>query len=240
MRKERLNIKMIQKREKTKNSSKSTQKLVIKDKEELSNIQVEENKSDNSNFDVNKFLKKDEKSKRKFKWLWPIKVFIITIIIAFTMSIASEFLLSVTGIILSVILLIVFISIAMVFDMLGVASTSANIEPFLSMASRRIRGSKESIKIVRNAEKFSSFSCDIIGDMCGIICGSIGASFVARIALTGNVSQIVLSAIVSGIIAGLTVFLKAIGKNLAINKANNIVFALGKFLSIFDFHKNSK
>lgn len=231
---------MSQKREKTKNST-PTQDIVLKDKiEQLKNIPLEEDKNDSSNFDVNKFLKKDEKSKRKFKWLWPIQVLLITTIIAFSMSIASEFLLSITGIILSVVLLLVFISIAMLFDMLGVASTSANIEPFLSMASRKIRGAKESIKIVRNAEKVSSFSCDIIGDMCGIICGSIGASFVVRIALMGNISQIILSAVVSGIIAGLTVFLKAVGKNLAINKANNIIFALGKFLSLFDFHKNSK
>ena len=117
--------------------------------------------------------------------------------------------------------------------MIGVAITSADIEPFTAMASKKIKGAKTAISILKNADKASSFFCDIIGDACGIICGAIGASIVGMIAISGNIEKILIGAIASAVIAALTVFGKAVGKNIAVSNANGIVFGVSKFLSIF-------
>ena len=182
--------------------------------------------------------KKIEKpKKRTIRWSWCIKILFITLILSFSLSLLSELLLTSSGslliTILSIGLLILFIFIGVFFDMIGVAMASADASPFMAMASKKIRGAKETISLLKNADKASSFFCDIVGDACGIICGTIGASIVAAIAVNGQVWQIILGAAMSAIIAAVTVFGKAAGKAIAIKNAGNIVFKVGKFISIF-------
>ena len=117
--------------------------------------------------------------------------------------------------------------------MIGVAVTSADSAPISAMASKKIRGAKEALNILKSADKYSSFFCDIIGDACGIICGAIGASLVALIAINGNIEKVLIGAGVSALIAALTVFGKAVGKSIAVVHANGIVMRVGKFFSIF-------
>ena len=50
-------------------------------------------------------------------------------------------------------MIVVFVAIAIIFDMIAVSTTSANIEPFLAMASRKVRGAKHSIMLIKNAPK---------------------------------------------------------------------------------------
>lgn len=183
--------------------------------------------------------KKHEKVKSLKKnnnvWRWPIRILIITVILSFSVTVFSEFVLSRTGIIVSVVLLIPLLLIAVITDMIGVAVAAADIYPFRSMASRKVRGAKESIYLIKNAEKVSSICNDVIGDVCGIISGAIGASIVLKI-VTENITdieQIFIAAAVSSVIAGLTIFGKAVAKRFAINQSTKIVSACGKFLSIF-------
>ena len=189
-------------------------------------------------------MEKEDKDKKKpapkksvVKWKWCIKILLITFVLSFCFSILSELILSSTKslltTIISVVILILFIAIAIICDMIGVAVASADIAPFMAMASKKVKGAKETIKLLQNADKASSFFCDIIGDACGIICGTIGASIIAIISLNGQVWQIVLGAVMSAVIAAITVFGKAIGKAIAIQHSENIVFRVGKFISIF-------
>lgn len=181
--------------------------------------------------------KKPSPKKSAIKWKWGIKIFFITLSLSFCLSALSELLLSSTHsiatTIISIITLIVFIMIAVVCDMIGVAVASADIAPFMAMASKKVRGAKETIKLLQNADKASSFFCDIVGDACGIICGTIGASIIGIIAINGALWQVLIGALMSAIIAGITVFGKAIGKVIAIQDAGKIVFRVGKFISIF-------
>ena len=39
------------------------------------------------------------------------------------------------------------------------------------MASRKIKGAKETVNLIRNNVKISSFCNDVVGDICGIVMG---------------------------------------------------------------------
>ena len=189
-------------------------------------------------------MEKDNKKnnqKKNSNIRWWVQIFFITLLVSFSLGVLSELLLSSTKsaliTILSILALVVFILIAVFCDMIGVAMASADISPFMAMASKKIRGSKETIKLLKNADRTSSFFCDIVGDACGIICGSIGASIVASIVINGQIWQIIVGSVMSAIIAGATVLGKAIGKSIAIKDANKIVFRVGKFLSFFKKNK---
>jgi len=189
--------------------------------------------------ELNKESKEKPKQKRtKFSLKYPLQVLLITLVMSFVLNISSEALLSNVGLIISIIILIVFVGISILFDMIGVAVTAGNIEPFLSRASKKEKGAKESIKLIKNAEKISSFCCDIVGDSCGILSGAVGASIVVQIyAQTGDFLSILVAAIVSSVIAALTVFGKALCKGLAVNHSDLILLKVGKFLSFFSVKK---
>lgn len=195
--------------------------------------------------DLNKEVVKESKEKDKPKQKkvkiplkYPLQVLLITLVISFVLNISSEALLSNVGLIISIIILIIFVGISILFDMIGVAVTAGNVEPFLARASKKERGAKESIRLIKNAEKISSFCCDIVGDSCGILSGAVGASIVVRIyAQTGDFLSIFVAAIVSSVIAALTVFGKALCKGIAVNNSDNIILKVGKFLNFFSFKK---
>ena len=182
--------------------------------------------------------KKNEKQPNiNSKWKWFVRIFLITLLLSFCLSVLSELLLegnqSIVITLLSVGLLVFFIALAVFCDMIGVAMTSADISSITAMASKKIRGAKETLNLLKNADKASSFFCDIIGDACGIICGAIGASIVAVISISGSIEKILIGAAVSALIAAMTVFGKAVGKGIAVANADKIVFRVGKFISIF-------
>lgn len=186
--------------------------------------------------------KKFEQKKSSVKWKWCIKIFIITLLLSFCFSVLSELLLSSTQslliTVLSILVLFIFILIAVFCDMIGVAMTSADSTPFTAMASKKIRGAKETLSLLKNADKASSFFCDIIGDACGIVCGAIGASIVAVVAVnTESIVKVLIGAGASAVIAAITVFGKAVGKGIAVSHANSIVFKVGKFVSLFKKQK---
>lgn len=188
--------------------------------------------------DIRRVLEVPEKNRRKFAWKWPISALLITLLSSFLFGISSEFLLSSTGMVVAIVLLLFFLTLNTVCDMLGVAVAAATEEPFLAMSSRKIRGAKEGLMLVKNAEKVSSIFCDIIGDICGILSGAIGGTVVLHI--LGNsdhygLTGVLVASIVSACIAAITVFLKSVGKAFAINQSNRLIFTLGKVLNFFKF-----
>jgi CBS domain containing-hemolysin-like protein len=130
-----------------------------------------------------------------------------------------------------ILLLIVFIGIF--FDLLGIAVTAAEERPFHSMAASKVRGAKESIRIIRNAGAVANFFNDVIGDISGIISGSASAAILLKINDKISISSVVLSVLLTGLIASITVGGKAIGKELALRKSNLIVYKMGVLVSYF-------
>ena len=174
------------------------------------------------------------KNKKQFKYAWPIKVGVLTLALALMFSILSEMLLTDANIIITLVVIVVLLVISIVFDMIGVAFAACPLEPLISMSSRKIKGSKRALNMVKNADKVSSFCSDVIGDICGILSGAAGASITAKLIMNASDSKaVIIAAVVSAVISALTVFGKAMFKKVAIDKSVNIVSLVGKCLSIF-------
>lgn len=168
-------------------------------------------------------------------WAWPVKIFFLSLALSLVFSIGSEYLMSASGIVISSLIIFVLIAIAVISDMIGVAVTACSIEPFTAMASRKVKGAKEALILLKNAEKVSSLCNDVLGDICGIVSGAAGASIVTRITInmTSNAGVILVGALLSSFIAALTIFSKALGKKYSIDNCNKITLLVGKILSPF-------
>ena len=162
-------------------------------------------------------------------------VFILAISLSLLFSIASELVLSKSTIVIAIVVIFVFIALAILTDMIGLAIASANIEDFNAMAARKVKGSKQAISLVKNADKVSSILNDVIGDVCGILSGAAGASIVVKIAIDngGSFMSILIPSLIAAIVAGLTIGGKSIFKRIAIRHADKITLSFAKFINFF-------
>lgn len=161
---------------------------------------------------------------------WTVKVFFLTFILAIFFSLITNYL----GIFNNIVLIICIISIILIgiiFDIIGTAVLSCNIKVFHSRASQKLKGAKQAIKLAKNASTVSSFCNDVVGDVCGILSGSLIAILVINMFKDGNIS--LWNVILSSILSSLTVGGKAIGKTFAVKKSNDIIYLVGKIISIF-------
>ena len=165
---------------------------------------------------------------------WVVTIFIVTILISGIISFASSELMEVSSTAVAFVILLVIILIGIVFDVIGVAVTSADEKPFHSMASRKVAGAHESISLLRNAERVSSICNDVIGDICGVVSGSASATIAANIVanFSGTWNEIVML-LMSALVAGITVGGKAIGKTFAIGSCVKIVSSVGRIIWFF-------
>ena len=175
----------------------------------------------------------DKKHKKSKNSGWVLLITILSFIISLGFSFISETILPGVNITLGIILILAFILIGAIFDMIGVAVASAEEAPFHSMASQKVKGAALAIKMIKNANKVSSFFNDVIGDICGIISGSAGVTVALKISNYLETSVLVTTLIITALIAALTIGSKACGKNIALNKSNIIVYETAKMLSLF-------
>ncbi|MGE5455565.1 MAG: hypothetical protein ACM3O4_00450 [Ignavibacteriales bacterium] len=173
----------------------------------------------------------NKKKKQKVNYPWIIKVTLIAFIISISFSFISENILNDASIVISSILVLIFIFIGILFDIIGVSVTSADEKPFHSMSTRKVRGSDVAVMFIKNADKVSSFCCDVVGDVCGIMSGTAGVVVAASLSSKLNVDLLIMSLIITGVIAALTIGGKAIGKGFAINKGNFILYEFSKMIS---------
>lgn len=178
-------------------------------------------------------LKRIDKKKGKSNYTWAIEITIIALVISFVFSFFAETILPNVSMFLSIILVILFILVGILFDMLGVSVTAASERPFHSMSARKIKGAKVAIKLIHNASKVSSFCNDVIGDICGIISGSAGVIVARNIVLVLNTDIFFTTLTITALIAALTIGGKALGKSLAIQKSNMILYEFSKIISYF-------
>ena len=157
-------------------------------------------------------------------------------LISFSVSVvftfASSEILESAGYVLAFIVLAVFIAIGILFDIIGVAVTTAEPAPFHSMASHKEVGAAEALRLMKNAEKVSSICNDVVGDISGIVSGSTSAIIVANLMNDLSTQNILISLVVSGIVAALTIGGKALGKTFAMNGSTTIVLYVGKVMSL--------
>ncbi len=118
---------------------------------------------------------KKQKKKSQSKTAWLVTVFIASLLVSASFSFFSQKLLGGGSMFAGFVVLLAIIAIGILFDMLGVSVTAADEKPFHSMASRKVPGATEAIRLLRNAGKVSSICCDIVGDICGVISGAAAA-----------------------------------------------------------------
>ena len=165
---------------------------------------------------------------------WVITIFLVTIVVSGTISYISGEIMEGSSLYVAFSILLVIVLLGIVFDIIGVAVTSADEKPFHSMAARKVPGGMEAIRLLRKAERVSSICNDVIGDICGIVSGAAAATITAEVLKNyeGSWSDIIKLAM-SALVAGLTVGGKAIGKTFAINSCTSIVSTVGRILYFF-------
>lgn len=165
---------------------------------------------------------------------WTLKVFFLTFVLAIIFSLIANYLGNFNNIILSICIILI-ILIGIIFDIIGTAVLSCNTKVLHSRASQKLKGAKEAIKLAKNASAVSSFCNDVVGDVCGIVSGSLITILVVNIFTSGNLS--IYNVLLSSILSSLTVGGKALGKKMAVKRSNDIIYSVGKILSIFPHKK---
>ena len=162
---------------------------------------------------------------------WVITIFFVTIGISGIISLVSDEVMANSSLAVAFVILLAIIFLGIVFDIVGMAVATADEKPFHSMASRKVPGAHEAIKLLRNAERVSSICNDVVGDICGVVSGSASATIAALILTNVNVGwPRGISLVMSALVAGLTVGGKAIGKTVAVNSCTKIVHLVGRVI----------
>ncbi len=184
--------------------------------------------------------RKKEKEKKKDENIkWFIEVSIMTFILSMVFSYISTNGVSNLSLIPAILILVAVILVGIIFDIIGVAVTVADEHEFHAKATKKVKGSKDSIKLIRNAPRVANICADVIGDICGVLSGAISALIAVKIADQFGLDfdlQFLLSALVSA----LTVGGKALGKNVANSQSTKIVHAVGMLFNKFSRKKDKK
>ena len=178
--------------------------------------------------------KQKKKAKKTVNVKWIVTIFFTTVLISGVFSTISNMLLGQAGLAAAFAILLVIILIGILFDIVGVAVTAADVKPFHSMAAHRVPGAQDALKLLKNAEKVSSFCNDVVGDICGVVSGSASAAIASKAVAHFTFSWSgVLPLVLSALVAALTVGGKAVGKSYAINSCTQIVHFAGRVIHMF-------
>ncbi len=182
---------------------------------------------------VEETRRKEKIKKEKVNVKWIVTVVIVSFVISFCLSFIANSTIPNLSLILGIIVTLIFILIGILFDIIGVAVTTADEAIFHSMNSRKVKGAKVAVMFKKNADKVSSFCCDVIGDICGVISGAAGTTIAAILITKYGFNVLLVGLLVTAIISSLTIGGKAIGKSFAINKSDIILYEFAKFVSNF-------
>ncbi len=179
-------------------------------------------------------------SRKKKDYSWIIRITIAAFFISLAFSFITENTLPYSNTFISILIIIIFIILGVIFDMIGIAVTVAEPKTFNSMATKNVKGSRACINLIKKASKVSSFCNDVIGDICGILSGSAGVTVALTISKQYNINLLMVTIVITSLIGALTIGGKAMGKNVAINKANEILYKFAEILMIFNKKLDSK
>lgn len=182
--------------------------------------------------------RKKGKQKKNSQYIWAVKVFFISIVITAVLSFVSGEMLEKLNIYVAFVVLAVFILLGIVFDIIGLAVATAEEAPFHSMAAQRNVVGKTAVKMLKNAEKVSSFCNDVVGDICGVISGATGTAIAANLFVNSK-NAFWWTLLLTSAVAALIVGGKALGKRVAMQKSIQIVTGVSKLICVFKpRHKN--
>lgn len=175
--------------------------------------------------------KNNKKGNTKGRKKWLLTILFWSIFISSCISLITDMLLKRVNMLVAFVLLCFIIIVGVIFDIIGIAVTAADETPFHAMASKKILGAKIAIRLIRNADKVSSFCNDVVGDICGIVSGSVGVMIEAKVIQKINgLDASITAAVIGAFIASATICSKSLGKSYALNNSNGIVTKVSKML----------
>ena len=183
-------------------------------------------------------LSKKEKAKHN-QQKWVLTVVVLSFVLSIFMSLLTSIFVESAGLFVALIALIALVFLGIITDVIGTAVTSAEDQPFIAMASKRITGAKQALRLIRMAEKVSSLLNDVVGDIVGIVSGSAGsviALSLVRLGVPGTVASVLIAAFTSAFMIGG----KAYGKGFAIENSAKIVLQVGKIMAMFEKKKKKR
>lgn len=178
-------------------------------------------------------MKSSQKKSKSNKYVWSIKVFVLSFFLTAVISFFTQFSFNSANIIIVIAVIILLLAVSLLFDIIAVAVTAADIEPFNAMASQKIKGAKRAVYLVKNAHAVNSICSDMIGDVCGIISGMAGITASYIFIAPDDKYSFIAVILVSSVIASITIGCKALAKVFALKHSHKIVYLFARFLSIF-------
>lgn len=177
--------------------------------------------------------KNDPQSQKNKQRRWVLTVFFSTIVISGTISLASDAVMENSNTFVAFLILLLIVLVGIVFDIIGMAVATADEKPFHAMAARKVKGARECIMLLRNAERVSSVCNDVVGDICGVVSGSASATIAAQVLsrVEFGLPELV-SLLMSSLVAALTVGGKAVGKGFAVRSCTDIVYHAGQGIAL--------
>ncbi len=162
---------------------------------------------------------------------WFYKVFFMTFFLSIIFSTVSNLIAYNVNIISVCILLFVVIFIGIIFDMIGTSILISKETTFHAMSSKKLKGAKESLAILKKKGQISNLCLDVFGDISGIASGSLGAVLSFSLSNKFNISLTIVTIVIGSLVSAFTVGGKSLFKELALKKADKITLGLGKTIA---------
>ena len=169
--------------------------------------------------------KEKEKGRKRQMRRWALTVLLASFLITALLSLASGEIIEGLPMFASILVLVLFVALGIVFDIIGLAVATADVTAFNSMAARRLKTGKKAVWLISNTEKVSSV-CN------GVVSGATGAAIAAQL-FSESASGFWLSLTLTSLIAAVTVGGKALGKQYAVRYNEKIVYWVAKLLCGF-------
>lgn len=205
--------------------------------ESQNNVTIDKISTDLATPRKDKNSQSDKKKKPKKKHnVWWIKAVIISLVLSAFFSYISNLVEDSNQVIVVIVLLAFLVLMGILFDAIGVAVTSCDVTPIISMASRKVYGAKTALNLVKNSDTVSSVCNDLVGDIFSIISGACSAALVVKLTVKFNESQTVqtvISIAVSALVSAMTIGGKAFMKKIAIDNSKDFVMFVARVLAFF-------
>lgn len=181
-----------------------------------------------------------EKVRRRARRLWIGFAFLFSFIMTALLSILSGETLEDLPVWAALIVLLLFVSLGILFDVFGLAVATAEMSAFNAMAAKKDPAGKKAVWLITNAEKVASFCNDIVGDICGVVSGASAASIAAVLfSELSAAAAFWLTLAMTSMVASVTVGGKALGKRIAMEKSREITHFCARVLCVFGRKKKS-
>ncbi len=173
-----------------------------------------------------------KKTKPNYKWVRNITI--IAFMISLTIGAVTNLFISDLPLFAAFIVLLFVILLGITFDILGLAVATCTEVSFHAKLTKGHKEYKEAVNLIRNAEKVSSFCNDVIGDIAGVISGGLSAAIAVSVCnIFSTINALAINLTLTAVVACVTVGGKALGKNVAIGRNEEIVDKAAKIIYFF-------